>query len=113
MAHARARARAPRCERCGREAAQAFAVVVFWHPDGTAAPPHWELIGPCTDGYLVRFTTPRGDGYCETAHMRENWHRHLAEKNWFARSDAAETTARADFFAAVTRYQAAGGTLRA
>jgi hypothetical protein len=95
----------PLCESCGREPAVSFS----WFADRERwyAPRsgRWRFVGACTSEVELYYIAihGRGRGFLDSATSRERWLAHLEEKTWFDR---------ADFFAMLARFEAAGGSLR-
>ncbi len=90
----------PLCEACGRESATSFswfADRARWYAPRSGT---WRFTGDCTadtEQYYVMLHD-RGRGWLESRAEREDWLRHLREKDWFNPLD---------FFAMLARFEAA------
>jgi hypothetical protein len=94
----------PRCEACGREPASSFSWFADrdrWYAPRSGA---WRFTGDCTsesEQYYVLLRN-NGHGFLDSVEKHNNWIEHLRDKRWF---DPA------DFRAALSRFEAAGGDL--
>lgn len=94
----------PLCESCGREPALSFswfADRARWYEPRSGT---WRFTCYCTSEVELYYIAihGRGRGFLDSAESRERWLAHLEEKTWFDR---------ADFFAMLGRFEAAGGVL--